>query len=109
LDGYIGHHAVFLFIDVLSEISVATMANFGWCQMVHPSNIGCSEDPTRHIFVSVKHFAMFDILVINIFFGFNSMAGSRNNLKEIFVTESITVLGSLNMKQWSIMVFMFSA
>jgi hypothetical protein len=32
--------------------------------MVHPTNTGYSEDSTKHIFASVKHFAMFDILVV---------------------------------------------
>jgi hypothetical protein len=46
-DDYADQLSVFLFVDVLGKFPVVALANFGWCQMVHSTNIGYAEDSTK--------------------------------------------------------------
>lgn len=91
-DDYADQLSVFLFVDVLGKFPVVALANFGWCQMVHSTNIGYAEDSTKCLWVSsyiglfYDVLTVFDILMINIL-NFGSMAGFLNNLEVIFIME----------------------
>jgi hypothetical protein len=92
LDDYLDQLSVFLFVDVFWKFPVVAVANFGWCQMVHSTNIGYSEDSIKRLWVSkyvglyYDVLMMFDILIINSF-NFDRMAGFCNNLEVIFIME----------------------